>query len=260
MYVNLVRTLRYLRCTSTRQSTWVQSRYVLHVMTRTQRRYPSEAQRKALRSYVTELHPLLSGHVLIQLLHKCFVFLSKKISYYSNKNVASCVQQLHAGYLSLICAQRCWLSDAFETRERTEGYMATIKRLSSTASDLLSHTLNLTNYEITVSNILQHVISAGCTNLTTTINPSALRFKIVSTQPPSRSILPLLTTLSAQCSVEYCTPHHTTLLRGARVLDKHVHNTSDRQLHTVDVWEMFYSVPVRRRIQQARDPHSYNFV
>ncbi|PXF46030.1 DNA mismatch repair protein MutL [Gracilariopsis chorda] len=133
--------------------------------------------------------------------------------------------------------------------------MASIKKLPSTASDLLSHALHLSTYEITVSNVLENVISAGFSNLTVTLNPSALRFKLVSTQPPSHSILPLLTTLSAQCSVEYHTPRHTTLLRGARVLDKHIHKTSAQELYILDVWEMFYSIPVRRRIQQARHEH-----
>ncbi|KAI0559606.1 DNA mismatch repair protein MutL [Gracilaria domingensis] len=127
-----------------------------------------------------------------------------------------------------------------------------IKPLPLESSHLLIHTLLLTNYELVVRQTLESFIRAGSDDLDIALFPRALRFIFSSKKAPCVPPLALLETLSAQCSIEYRSESQTVHMRGAKLLDKPAPKTIHQGCE-LQVWEMFFAVPVRRRLQQARD-------
>ncbi|CAN8072560.1 unnamed protein product [Agarophyton chilense] len=127
-----------------------------------------------------------------------------------------------------------------------------IRRLSLDSCHLLARTLLLTNYELIVSKTLELLIRGGCDEIKVHLNPTALRFTISASKAPSHLPLDLLEVLSAQCSIEYRAKDWAVHMRGSNVLEERT-DTTINQGCELDVWEMFYAVPVRRRLQQARD-------
>lgn len=160
-----------------------------------------------------------------------------------------------------------------------------LRRLSAPTKRLLSSSQTVPSFEEAVCSAVLNSIQFGAKTIRVTIQPEALRFVVSDNGPGfSETDWPLalepgctslkngrgqsLASLAEVASVELHTRSGdfcaTKLVRGGKILeDTVVHGSSEARVHkdleqqngvVLDVWELFFCVPVRRRAEATRHP------